>query len=835
MPKSHPLSSSFNTGELTPRLAARLDFTKYASGVETLENFLPLPEGGIQRRAGTRYVATSKNGATEKCRLKRFEFSTTQPYILEFGKEYMRFYKNQGQIIVAETDAIIQNGAFDSSAGGGWTNQSTGSTATISFDDTGNHLDLDGVNNDNAIAEQQVFTSDTNQEHVIRFRVLGAAGDYLTFRVGTATDLNDTYSDFDAYVGYHTIAFTPTTSPFFVQFDNELGKTVGLDDVQLIDDAPVELTTPYAEGDLFEVEGPQSADILYLFHNSYPTYKLERRGDSTWSFVEVDWKDGPYLDINVTSTTMAPAATNGLGIVVTASSTDGINGNVGFKSTDVGRLLRIDNVATGENWGYSKIVEFLTTTTVKVDIRRNFQRTNADVRWRLGSFSGTTGYPGNGSFFQGRLYMGNTTDQPTTFWASNSNFFEDMYPDSDPDNEPDINYDGTIEDDDSLNSTLAADNVNAIQWMSAGEDALAMGTAGGEWIPSSEGIVLTPSDNTAKRQTTHGSAKIQPARVDRVVLFAQRAKRKILEFGLEAVSLKYEAFDMTRLAQHITNPKVIEMAYAEEPDSVLWTVRSDGELLSMTFRRQEDVVGWSRHILGGNFNQGIAQVESVESIPGNDGNGQVQNSEDRDEVWVVVKRTINCNTVRYIEFIERDFETGDDNDDSYYVDSCITYDSTAATSLTGLDHLEGETVTILADGAIAGTKEVSSGNITLDDSASTVQIGLGYTHKLKTLKLASGNPAGTPVGRIKRVLGVTLVVLNSQTFKLGPSSADLIPYDFRTISDPMDAFAPLYTGEFFVEFDGDWALDERMFLESGDPTPFTLLALAPEINVVPGL
>ena len=278
MPKSHPLSSSFNTGELTPRLAARLDFTKYASGVETLENFLPLPEGGVQRRAGTRYVATSKNGATEKCRLKRFEFSTTQPYILEFGKEYMRFYKNQGQIVVAETDAIIQNGAFDSSAGGGWTNQSTGSTATISFDDSGNHLDLDGVNNDNAIAEQQVFTSDTNQEHVIRFRVLGAAGDYLTFRVGTATDLNDTSPDFDAYVGYHTIAFTPTTSPFFVQFDNEIGKTVALDDVQLIDDAPVELTTPYAEGDLFEVEGPQSADILYLFHNRYQTYKIERNG-----------------------------------------------------------------------------------------------------------------------------------------------------------------------------------------------------------------------------------------------------------------------------------------------------------------------------------------------------------------------------------------------------------------------------------------------------------------------------------------------------------------------------------------------------------------------------
>jgi hypothetical protein len=273
------------------------------------------------------------------------------------------------------------------------------------------------------------------------------------------------------------------------------------------------------------------------------------------------------------------------------------------------------------------------------------------------------------------------------------------------------------------------------------------------------------------------------------------------------------------------------MSYQEEPDSVVWSVRSDGQLLSMTFRRQEDVVGWSRHIIGGNFNQKDAVVESVQVIPGNDGAGQIQNSEDRDEVWVIVKRTINCNTVRYVEFIERDFETGDDNDDSYYSDSVITYDSTAATILTGLDHLEGETVKILADGAITADKTVSTGSITLDASASTVQIGLPYKHKLKTLRITGGNPQGTPLGRLKRVINVTVVVLNSLTFSLGTSSSDIIDYDFREVADPMDAFAPLFTGERKVEFPGDWATDERLYIESQDAVPFTLLALAPEIEI----
>jgi hypothetical protein len=315
------------------------------------------------------------------------------------------------------------------------------------------------------------------------------------------------------------------------------------------------------------------------------------------------------------------------------------------------------------------------------------------------------------------------------------------------------------------------------------------------------------------------------------VLFVQRAKRKIREFGFTFETDGYRAFDMTRLAQHITTSGIVEMDHAEEPDSQVWVVREDGQLPAMTFRRQEDVVGWSRHILGGSFGTGDAIVESVAVIAGANGAGQTHDSSNRDEVWVQIKRTINSATVRYIEMFERDHEAPHEADDATYSDSCITYDGTAATIITGLDHLEGQTVKVWANAAVQSDKVVSSGNITLDNAASKVQIGLSFTHKLATLKIEGGNKAGTSVGKTKRFSGVTFVLLNSHTIEYGPSPSELTKNDLREVSDYMDTGTPLYTGELAVEFDGNWETDPRIYIESNDPAPFTILAIAPEVKI----
>ena len=269
MPKVHPITPSMNTGELTPRLAARVDFNKYQSGVETMENLIPLPEGGAMRRSGTRYVTATKTGATIKSRLKKFEFSTTQNYILEMGNYYMRFYRDQGQITVPNITASITNGTFPSGIGS-WTDRS-GSGSSIAHDSTNDRLSLVSNGTTTASAEQAV-TNSSAIEHVLQFQVIGAPGDYAFLRIGTSSEGIQIVNDFIAEVGYHCYSFTATAANFYLQFLSEQAKTVQIDNVVLLDNAPVELVTPYAEADLYQIEGPQSADILYMFHASYQRY-----------------------------------------------------------------------------------------------------------------------------------------------------------------------------------------------------------------------------------------------------------------------------------------------------------------------------------------------------------------------------------------------------------------------------------------------------------------------------------------------------------------------------------------------------------------------------------
>lgn len=967
MARSNPYSPSLNAGELTPRLASRTDFSKHPQGLETCENLVPLAEGGLMRRPASRYIAEEKS-STVKGRLKRFEFSTTQAYVLELGEKIMRFFRHQGQIISGGSAAAITNGDFPSGITS-WTDRSTG-LGSIAHDATNFRLTLTpgGAGSTDIGWAEQVVTNTEAVEHVLKFRVVGTPSDRIQLRVGTSTTGSELVADVLFEVGYHCYAFTATAADFYVQFRN-LGsfrnKDVQIDDVSLVGSA-VEIDTPWSESELFEVNGPQSADTLYLYHPAHSTHKLLRFGHTSWSLVEVSWIDGPWLDQNSTSTTLTPAANSGFGIDFTLSSIIGVNNNQGWLSTDVGRSIRYRKGAGGP-WGYAVIVSITSTTVAKADIRADetFDRvwqvdntpadnafvdetsdansdTDADflpfpateatgdyvafgvtnefaqirfdyangtagvggvviweywdgtawsslggvtdnttgftaaaadnltVTWtvptdwatmtinssaslyyvrarittiystnpvldqafariqatpasvdafRLGAWSGTTGYPAIGTFYEQRQFAANTTNQPQTLWATQTADFENHTPDD---------RDGIVEDDDALDYTISADEVNAIRWLSPGDDTLVLGTSGGEWIPESAGIVITPSDIVIRRRTKHGSANVQPVRVGNIVLFVQKAKRKVREFGFAFEVDGFQAVDMTRLAQHVTRGGIVEMAYQQEPDSLVWAVRGDGQLLSMTFRREEDVVAWARHIVGGSFSTGDAVVESVVVIPGADGAGQTQSSENRDEVWITVKRTINSVTKRYVEVLERDFETGDDENDSYYADSIITYDSTPATVISGLDHVEGETVKILADGFIHPEQTVVSGAVTLEAAASVVQLGLGYTHKIKPLKFEGGTVAGTAVGKIKQVFGVTFVLLNSHTLSFGPDESNLRMIDFREVPDPMDTAVPFFTGERFEEFDDNWKTDPRIIIQSADPVPFTLLALAPE-------
>ena len=210
-----------------------------------------------------------------------------------------------------------------------------------------------------------------------------------------------------------------------------------------------------------------------------------------------------------------------------------------------------------------------------------------------------------------------------------------------------------------------------------------------------------------------------------------------------------------------------------------------------------------------------AVVESVAVIPGD---------LDEDQVWMIVQRNIGGTTKRFVEFL-MPYDFGTDIKDAFFVDSGLTYDGAAATSVSGLGHLEGQVVTILADGATHPTKTVSSGAITLDRSAQKVHVGLGYNATLKTMRIEAGSEDGTSQGKLKRIHDVTLRLYRTVGAKVGPNTAtiDIIP--FRSSADEMDQPLDMFTGDKTLEFAGGIDTDAFVTVQQQQPLPMTLLGI----------
>ena len=724
--------SNFTAGELSPRLDGRNDLAKYSAGCATVENMVIYPHGAAARRPGTQYVSSVKTPAN-KTRLIPFEFSTTQTYILELGNQYIRFYKDNGQIL----------------SGG----------------------------------------------------------------------------------------------------------------------SPYEISSPYLTAEIFDIKFAQSADVMYITHPNHKTRKLSRTGHTSWTLTEVDFVNGPYLDTNSSTTTItASAHTVGTGRTFTASA------NI-FVSTDVGRLVRFRD-------GYAEITGFTSATVVTVEILKDTGSASGSTDWSLGAFSSTTGHPSCVSFFEQRLVFAATLNNPQTVYFSKSGDYENM----------DANIGGTVADDDAIIYTIASNQVNAIRFMAAGR-TLIIGTAGGEFTVSGGGDndAVTPTNILIKKQSNHGAANTDAIAVANATLFLQRAKRKIRELAYNFDVDGYTAPDLTILAEHITEGGIVEMAYQEEPLAIIWCVRNDGELIALTYQREQEVVAWHRHIFGGAFGSSKAVCESVAVIP----------TEDSEyELYMIIKRTINGATTRYVEYLNTfDFDQTD-NTSFNFLDSQLNYSGATSTlngdisnsantvivasgtdftssgkikiggeiitytgkstnnltgctrgtesttaaahtsgdtvkqvvnSLSGLNHLEGQTASVLADGATHPDKTVSSNAVTLDRFANSVKIGLGYTSILKTMRIDAGSQNGTSQAKTKRIYEVTARLYESVGVEVGPDLNNMERVPFRKSSDPMDQGIPPFTGDKEVEFRGNYDTDGFMIVRQTQPLPLTILSLYPRL------
>lgn len=430
---------------------------------------------------------------------------------------------------------------------------------------------------------------------------------------------------------------------------------------------------------------------------------------------------------------------------------------------------------------------------------RKITRTS-DIAWTIATLSfatapsdfvaGAGDYPRCVTFFEERLYWAGTDNKPQTIWASKSGDF--------------LNMDqGTGLDDESIAFTLATDDVNVIRWMKA-SDVLLIGTVGGEFKLSGSGSPVTPTNVRVVQETKYGSSTVPPVIAGRSVLFNQRAKKKVRQMIFDLNVEGFVAPDLTILSEDITGDGITSMAYQQEPDSVIWCVRSDGLLLGLTYQRDQQVVAWHQHPVGGTN----TEVESIASIPSVSGGS--------DELWLSVKRTVGGSTVRYIEYI----------DDTIFVDSGLSYSGVAATTLSGLGHLEGETVSIVGNNAVFPDAVVSGGSVTLSSAVTTAYIGLPYTTEIETLPPEVPQRDGASFGKKK---AWNRIILN--LFSTLGISVNGIQLVFRTGGDPMDSAPPAFTGQHDITNLGWKESDHSIIIKQEQPLGMTLISLTGELNV----
>ena len=424
------------------------------------------------------------------------------------------------------------------------------------------------------------------------------------------------------------------------------------------------------------------------------------------------------------------------------------------------------------------------------------------------SIVGTNNYPSVVTFFEQRLVFAASNNNPQTLWFSKNAEY--------------TNFTTGTADNDALIYTIASNKVNAIRYLSATR-ILNIGTSGGEYVlTTTNGSPITPTSTVIRKYSNYGCVKAEVVQVADVTLFAQRGARKVREFRYvgEVDVGGYTAPDITVLAEHLTEGGIKEFAFQQEPESIVWARRADGTLLGLTYRREEEIVAWHKHVLGGAFSGGQARVESIITLPTDSG---------EDELYMIVKRTINGQTKQYVE-VMKTFDFGNDTTGAFFVDSGLSYSGSSVEALSGLFHLEGQTVSVLGNGATHVDQTVSEGGISLNFGITTGAVGLSYTSEMQTLRIEAGSSDGTSQGKPKRIHDATLRLHETVGAEVGTDATNADRIFFRDSSMDMNSAVPLFTGDKDIEFPGGFEEGDRIYVRQTQPLPITILALYPRMN-----
>lgn len=506
-------------------------------------------------------------------------------------------------------------------------------------------------------------------------------------------------------------------------------------------------------------------------------------------------------------------------ITFTASATSAINDGQGFLATDVGRLLRFKG--SDGFWRWFKILTRVSSTVITARCMGDpLPDLNGTTEWRLGMFSDTTGYPTCAVFFEDRLVMGGVRGYPDYVLASVTGKYEVM---------SQTNVDGSVSDDNALVLKLNARKQGRIMWLSSDLRSLLVGTGSGEWVISSADPNAALSARTAKARpaSRRGSAGIEPLQIDNQTIFVQRANRTLREMSYVFNVDGYQSPSLSLLSSHLGAQLFQQLEYAAEPHALAFVRRGDGTVAALTYNKEEDVVGWQVF----DFN-GI--VESMSVIPAQDGT--------QDALWMIVRRSVGGVSRRFIERMTRFWDFNSTIADAKFVDCHATYSGSPITTVYGLYNYEGAELRGLADGSPITPVTVVDGKVTLDQAASNIVLGLGYTSLVETSRFEGGSATGSAQGKLKRINEMKLRLWSSYGGQYAVRGndgevTDYVNIEYLTPDTDMDGAPVLFTGDTLkLDMPQNFGVEGTLLYRqtADNPLPFNVVAIMPTIVVMDG-
>lgn len=786
------IKNNFTSGEITPLMYGRGELDQYQKGLAECLNMRVMRHGGATRREGTRFVTEVKD-STKTVRLIPFVFSENDALILEVGDTYIRFVDESGYVV--NTTEEITNGTFDTDIVG-WT-AVTVPVGSLSWAAAKQSM-LHYVNNGSCKSRQTITGLTTGIDYTFKFdneTVFSSGSATKVVRLGSTVGTSGfLLASLTEGVNSFTVSFTTTTVYLEFELTDTIEEAFYIDNVSLKQATAFEVTTPYLEAELFELMYAQSNDVMWITHRNHPPKALTRTSSTTFTFADAVIKQGPFAPLNPSAIKMA--LTIGSDWLVGGTGTCTATSSY-FQSTDVGEYFIVYDDSDLTVFAIFKITGFTSTTIMStewtIDVPAGLQTGN-NITWAIQAIGDRNGYPAAVSFHDQRLIYAGTTTQPQNIFGSTVADFESFTVGTD--------------DDDHYNYQLASTRYNTIEWLAVKHD-LIIGTIANEWSMRGGGLEdpITPSNVVTRQYTSDGSIRVMPEEVDDILAFVQRAGHKIIGLNYEQDTKIIRTTDLILMAEHLTSTtQVKQLSYQNERESIMWAVTGAGALIGMTYDSAQSILAWHQHTTGA-----TGLFESITSVP----------ISDSDQTWVLVNRLVNGSRVRYIEYMEtKDWRV---DNDPYHVDSGITYSGASTTSITGLDHLEGETVEAYSSGEYLGEFTVSSGAITLASVATHCHVGLGFTSRITELPEATDTQDGSGHTRQKRKPKVDVRLYRTQAIRVND--------DIRELPRDASAVKPELFSGIIESSNLGWDTDAQNTIESIGANPLTVLVIRSTINV----